>query len=241
MKIREAQGHLFELAFNAGLLTAIHQSGMKYAHMGLFIEDLKRINHRTMIAKLVEMKLREGFIDEESQRIWAAWGKLLLLRGHLGGLGLWHELMDSFGYSRAADFAGQYDFEGIEPFTCLLFEAGEVLEFRWDGETGHLAEKDPEQAHFWCSATLYPPEMQALRRKVFENFLTGLDRAPDEKNAPENLFRLHLEGKVGDPENDFVMNRQGRVRTVSITQVIRRGEDFKMRYEDLLKEEDLLD
>ena len=102
MKIREAQGHLFELAFNAGILTAIHQSGMKYAHIGLFIDDLKRINHRGIVNKLVEMKLIEGFIDAESQRIWAAWGKLLLLRGHLGGLGLWKELMDTFGYSPAS-------------------------------------------------------------------------------------------------------------------------------------------
>ncbi|MUG93372.1 ATP-binding protein [Scytonema sp. UIC 10036] len=102
MKIREAQGHLFELAFNAGILTAIHQSGMKYTHMDLFIDDLKRINHRGVVNKLVEMKLLEGFIDAESQRIWAGWGKLLLLRGHLGGLGLWKELMDSFGCSPAS-------------------------------------------------------------------------------------------------------------------------------------------
>jgi hypothetical protein len=99
MEIREAQGHLFELAFNAGILTAIHQTGMKYAHMGLFIDDLKKLNHRGVVNSLVQMKLKEGFIDAESQRIWATWGKLLLLRGHLGGLGLWHELMDAIGYS----------------------------------------------------------------------------------------------------------------------------------------------
>jgi hypothetical protein len=103
MKIREAQGHLFELAFNAGILTAIHQSGMKYAHMDLFIDDLKRINHRGVVNKLVEMKLLEGFIDAESQRIWAAWAKFLLLRGHLGGLGLWKELMDSLEFSSASN------------------------------------------------------------------------------------------------------------------------------------------
>lgn len=103
MKIREAQGHLFELAFNAGILTAIHQSGMKYAHMDLFIDDLKRINHRGVVNKLVEMKLLEGFIDAESQRIWAAWGKFLLLRGHLGGLGLWKELIDSLEFSSASN------------------------------------------------------------------------------------------------------------------------------------------
>ena len=99
MEIREAQGHLFELAFNAGILTAIHQTGMKYAHMDLFIDDLKKLNHRGVVNSLVQMKLKEGFIDAESQRIWATWGKLLLLRGHLGGLGLWHELMDAIGYS----------------------------------------------------------------------------------------------------------------------------------------------
>ena len=99
MSTREDQGHIFELAFNAGILTAIHQSGMKYDHMKLFIDDLKRINHRGVVKKLVE---KEGFIDPESQRIWEGWGKLLLLRGHLGGLGLWSELMDTFGYSPAS-------------------------------------------------------------------------------------------------------------------------------------------
>lgn len=115
MKIREAQGHLFELAFNAGILTAIHQSEMKYDHMNLFVDDLKRINHRTVVNRLVEMKLREGFIDAESQRIWAEWGKLLLLRGHLGGLGLWNELMDTFGCSSVS----RRDWEVLYMQCCL--------------------------------------------------------------------------------------------------------------------------
>ena len=100
MKIQEAQGHLFELAFNVGLLTAINQSEMKYDHMGLFIDDLKRINHRTLVDKFAEMKQTEGYTDAESLRIWKAWAKFLLLRGHLSGLSLWNELMDAFGCSR---------------------------------------------------------------------------------------------------------------------------------------------
>lgn len=101
MKSREAQGHIFELAFNVGILTAIHQSGMKYDRMDLFTEDLKRLNHRTVVDKLVDMKRREGFIDAESLGIWEGWGKLLLMRGHLGGLSFWNELMDSLGGLRS--------------------------------------------------------------------------------------------------------------------------------------------
>ncbi|KYC44091.1 hypothetical protein WA1_02830 [Scytonema hofmannii PCC 7110] len=119
MKIREAQGHIFELAFNTGILTALHQSGMKYAHMDLFINDLKRINHRGVVNKLVEMKLLEGFIDAESQRIWAAWGKFLLLRGHLGGLGLWEELMNSLEFS----FVSNRNWELLYMQCCLSDEA----------------------------------------------------------------------------------------------------------------------
>ncbi|NUO03440.1 MAG: Crp/Fnr family transcriptional regulator [Saprospiraceae bacterium] len=40
---------------------------------------------------------------------------------------------------------------------------------------------------------------------------------------------------VGDPENDFVMNRGGRVCTVSVTQVVCADGHARMRYSDLLE------
>jgi Transport and Golgi organisation 2 len=127
-------------------------------------------------------------------------------------------------------FFEHYPFEGIEPFTFLLFQKNKVIQFRWDGNAGHALALPPDAPHFWCSATLYPPEMQAKREAVFRSWL---EQHP--LPGPADLLRLHRRGSVGDPENDFVMNRGGRVCTVSITQALCDTGSANMRYYDLLE------
>lgn len=127
-------------------------------------------------------------------------------------------------------FLTAYDFTEIEPFTLLFFSGRTVQEMRWDGLQLHSKELPPDQPHFWCSATLYPADMQALREQVFRTWLASGEQ---EVNA-ETLLVLHRNGSVNDPENDYVMNRQERVRTVSITQIIREENRAVMRYFDLL-------
>lgn len=138
-------------------------------------------------------------------------------------------MLDFFNTPDPADFFGQYPLAGIEPFTFLYFQTGQVIEFRWDETRRHYRELPPEKPHFWCSSTLYPPDMQALREQVFTNWLRE-NPAP----TPQAIFKLHLTGSVGDPANDYVMVRD-RVRTVSITQVVRRKNFARMRYFDVLE------
>jgi Transport and Golgi organisation 2 len=141
-------------------------------------------------------------------------------------------LLDYFDYPPTArnNFFENYSFDGIEPFTFLLFQKNRALQFRWDGHQKHLLPLPPDAPHFWCSATLYPPEMQDKREQVFRSWL---DQNPNPQ--PAGLLRLHRQGSVGDPENDFVMNRGGRVCTVSITQVLRTPDSTVLRYHDLLE------
>lgn len=143
-------------------------------------------------------------------------------------------LLDFFDWLNPDVFFEQYDLHDIEPFTFLSFVPGRVVEFRWDGQARHLTALPPEAPHFWCSATLYPPDMQARRERVFQDWL---QRQPidSKRNRPANILRLHRTGSVGDPENDYVMNRSNRVRTVSITQVVQQGQVLRMRYWDLLE------
>ncbi|MBC7904699.1 MAG: NRDE family protein, partial [Gemmatimonadaceae bacterium] len=51
------------------------------------------------------------------------------------------------------------DLEGIEPFTVILYNDGELRECRWDGKLKHITELDIRQSHTWSSATLYEPEV----------------------------------------------------------------------------------
>jgi hypothetical protein len=147
-------------------------------------------------------------------------------------------LLDFFDAAQPDDFFQHYDFGGIEPFTMLYFEpikggaGGRVAELRWDGAQAFFKELPPELPHFWCSATLYHPEMQVKREQVFREWLAtfGLGEEPSEGQT----LQLHRTGSVGDPEYDYVMNRGGRVQTVSITQVNVDGKNARMRYIDLL-------
>lgn len=153
-------------------------------------------------------------------------------------------LLDFFDWSNPDEFFTQYDLDNIEPFTFLYFEHApgnhskplRILELRWDGEQRHLKNLDPAQAHFWCSATLYPAEMQTKRAAVFQKWLDKY--APIEQCPRPPVLHLHKTGSVGDPEYDFVMNRAGRVQTVSITQITVHEKTARMRYLDLLEKKE---
>lgn len=149
-------------------------------------------------------------------------------------------LLDFFDWDDPDAFFQRYDLERIEPFTFLYFEkpANEtdvqrVTELRWDGQQRFLKELSPQSPHFWCSATLYPPEMQIRREQVFIDWLTH--QSPGHQSPThQSLITLHQTGSINDPENDYVMNRGGRVQTVSITQVLADEKNAHMKYLDLL-------
>jgi hypothetical protein len=149
-------------------------------------------------------------------------------------------LLDFFDWDDPDAFFSDYDLERIEPFTFLYFEKStnemhvqRVTELRWDGKNRFIKELSPQAPHFWCSATLYPPAIQIRREQVFRDWLNHqlpISTTP----TPQSMITLHQTGSIGDPENNFVMNRAGRVQTVSITQVKVDQKNAQMRYLDLL-------
>lgn len=151
-------------------------------------------------------------------------------------------LLDFMEWPDREDFFTRYVLEEIEPFTLLSFHAKAVTEFRWDGNKRYRKELSPTETHFWCSATLYPPDMQIRREKIFRDWLENQKIAQadflQDAQLPAQILRLHLTGSVGDPANDYVMNRNNRVCTVSVTQVICQENAIEMRYTDLLQDQE---
>jgi len=67
--------------------------------------------------------------------------------------------LDFFNYPTATDFFEKFDFEGIEPFTMIIFDDGKLYEFRWDEKEKHIVQLDILKQYIWSSCTLYTEEI----------------------------------------------------------------------------------
>lgn len=138
-------------------------------------------------------------------------------------------VLESFSYADLKSMVADYDFNDIEPFT-LVHHGNHVLEeVRWDGNVPHFKELDIRTPHLWASATLYTQEYIKRRHQWFEKWLQNHDTY-----RQEEILDFHKTGGEGDVYNDIVMNRDDRVRTVSITSIINKGNSTQMAYFDLL-------
>lgn len=139
--------------------------------------------------------------------------------------------LDFFDYPDLTQFALDYQWEGIEPFTLIAWDQGRLWELRWDEKQVHQLELAAGRPHIWSSATLYDPVIQAKRKSWFAAWLEGRD----DFSKPAVLDFHRMTGD-GDSWNDLVMNRNGVVQTVSITVVEKNSNQLKMDYIDLLRE-----
>jgi hypothetical protein len=102
------------------------------------------------------------------------------------------------------------DLTQIEPFTLILWQQAALYELVWDGQEKHITIHSPTQPRIWSSATLYDATVQDLRKGWFRAWL-----ASDPVVTPESLSDFLCSHQ--EPENGFVMNRQERVKTLSIS------------------------
>ena len=78
----------------------------------------------------------------------------------------------------------------------------------------HRANFDARIEHFWSSVTLYPENVRQERRSLFDDWLNH-----NPLYSPEEIRKFHRYGGTGDGVNDFVMNRDDIVKTLSISSV----------------------
>jgi hypothetical protein len=141
-------------------------------------------------------------------------------------------VLEAFDYFSLQNFAENYNFNGLEPFTLLLIEIGELLVLRWDGSQLFISEKDASQKHIWSSATLYKPDIILKRQEWFNHWISST-----EELSLDSIRKFHLTAGDGDPENAVRMRRGNLYETVSLTSVVRSGIEMDMIYEDLIHAE----
>ncbi len=125
----------------------------------------------------------------------------------------------------------EIDLHQIEPFTMILIYNNQLVELKWDEVHKYIRTLNKNEIHFWNSSTLYDPVITIKRKKLFTDWIAGLQ--PDER-TPERITHFHTTGDLGDPENNLVMIRPGGTQTISITQIVVTGQGIMMKYMDLL-------
>lgn len=138
-------------------------------------------------------------------------------------------VLDFFEVYNIQKFVDEYDFTGIEPFT-LVIASEELHELIWTGKDLLLNEFGTTEPRIWSSSTLYPEPVRAERKSWFNKWLQS------HKNFNQSeILEFHKTGGKGDAWNDFIMNRDGIVQTISVTSILKNGMGFKQLFhEDLL-------
>lgn len=106
------------------------------------------------------------------------------------------------------------ELEGIAPFTLLIYEQHMLIQLIWDGQQKHISAPPFDEPRIWSSVTLYPPRIREWRKSLFEKWLSDTSTI-----NRESIIDFHQMAQ-GDPDNDFVMNRNESVRTLSVTSIV---------------------
>ncbi len=117
----------------------------------------------------------------------------------------------------------------IEPFTLVITSKQQLWECRWDGVNKYCVSLNAAQPHIWSSATLYDSTAAQKRKFWFLNFFSSTSHVTTTK-----IMQFHQYAGHGDPYNGLVINRDNRMRTVSITSIFVSADQLQTNYLDLL-------
>lgn len=132
----------------------------------------------------------------------------------------------------------EVDLLQIEPFTIILYQAGNLYELRWDGENKYEKQLQSNENHIWSSATLYAADVIEERENKFKKFISS---HPELTAA---LIHDFHNSNQGDEENGFIINRDTGMKTFSITQAVINNNALEFIHHDLLHDKsykDMLD
>jgi uncharacterized protein with NRDE domain len=125
------------------------------------------------------------------------------------------------------------ELDGIEPFTLIYLNDNKLIELRWDERIKHIKTLNKDHAYMWSSCTLYSDEIQKKKEQLLKNHIKNTNNI-----TPENILSFHKSKPFGDGINDLIMDRDF-VATISITQLVKNGENMKIDYYNLLNDNTL--
>lgn len=147
-------------------------------------------------------------------------------------------LLESFKYDSASIFADKIDLQNIEPFTLLTldYSSGTLSDFHelvWDGEQKHVRKLSRTEQHIWSSATLYPPDIQTKRKRLFEEWIKR-----NSSHEDKSILNFHNRKHGLKMSEDILMKGKGDLMTLSISQIHFEKEKVYFNYFDLIANKD---
>lgn len=140
-------------------------------------------------------------------------------------------LLDFLKTSSTEELAKTYDFDNIEPFTllCIDWNNGlEISELRWDGQEYYLKRVD-EAFKTWSASMTYSEKQKRKRREFFDE----KRRENKAKLSADELWELHHTREASGGDLDIIIDR-GELKTTSVSQIVKRGDEIRFNYEDML-------
>lgn len=138
-------------------------------------------------------------------------------------------VLDAAASTSFRDFYENYPLEGIEPFTLLYLEASDtgwqLNELRWKGNSRELLRHAPEKPRIWSAPQLYSLPQQQAREQWFRNWLQ-----PSPAFTSEAILQFHKETGKEAPTHSLILNREEKVKTLSITQIVAAKGSIQMTY-----------
>jgi hypothetical protein len=120
--------------------------------------------------------------------------------------------------------------DGIEPFTLIIWQNHHLYECRWDEQGKKYCCSLPVHLpYIWSSSTLYNEDTRLKRQTWFQEWLNKYTLP-----RKDQIINFHRFGGEGNIENDLVMNRNGKVFTVSITSITVNRYQGSITYTDVV-------
>ncbi len=116
----------------------------------------------------------------------------------------------------------------IEPFTLVVWSNDSLFQLVWDGEQKNQLKLNTDIAYIWSSSTLYSSKSKAYRKKLFEQWMENIPAI-----NRESLLSFFWE--EADAENGFIINRNGKIKTLSYSFIsIDRSDSACIHYYDFI-------
>lgn len=124
------------------------------------------------------------------------------------------------------------DLSNIEPFTLIVYTNKKLYKLQWNEENKVNKSLNENQPHIWSSSTLYTKETRKNREVWFHNFIEN-----ETYLNPQNILNFHRFTENKDTLNGLIINREGNLQTLSITQAVIDFNKVTIKYLDLQTDE----